>query len=215
MISHVYFDYGGVIAEEGFAQGLRAIAVAEGRDPDEFFTAVRDIIFETGYVVGRVGEDEFWKTVRDRLGVRQDPQTMRREILSRFALRPHMLHLARRLRSMGRTVAILSDQTNWLDELDARDGFFSVYDHVFNSFHHGVHKGQREFFDLALSTLGARPANALFIDDQEVNIVTARAVGLDTVHFTSPEAFATGFGVRFPGLLQIAHDDARADTARP
>ena len=214
MISHVYFDYGGVIAEEGFSQGLRAIAVLEGRDPDEFFAAVREIIFETGYVVGRVGEDEFWKAVRDRLGVRLDAAQMRREILSRFVLRPHMLHLARRLLSMGMNVSILSDQTNWLDELDARDNFFSVYDHVFNSFHEGFHKGQREFFDLALSTLGVRPANALFVDDQEVNIRTARAVGLDTVHATDDEAFATGFGMRFPGLLQTAIDDARAEAER-
>jgi putative hydrolase of the HAD superfamily len=37
MIKAVLFDFGGVLAEEGFREGLKAIGVKNGLDPDDFF----------------------------------------------------------------------------------------------------------------------------------------------------------------------------------
>lgn len=199
-ITCVFFDYGGVLAEEGFLHGLHAIAAQEGRDPHEFFAAVRAAVFETGYLVGRASEMDFWSDVRERLGLSRGGTELRREILDRFRLRPAMLDVVRALRSRKVKVAILSDQTNWLDELEARDGFFGEFDRVFNSFHYGWHKGQREFFEIALRDMDVTPASSLFIDDQQGNIDTARAVGLRTIHFASVNGFAGQFATYFDDI---------------
>ena len=45
------------------------------------------------------------------------------------------------LRRGGFLTAILSDQTDWLDRLEARHHFFGHFDRVFNSYHLG--KGKR------------------------------------------------------------------------
>ncbi len=199
-VTHVFFDYGGVIAEEGFLHGLFAIAAQEGRDPHAFFQAVRDIVFAEGYVTGRIGETDFWTLVRERLGVRRSGDELRREILERFRLRPVMLALVRALRARGVRAALLSDQTNWLDELDARDGFFGEFDHVFNSFHYGRHKGQREFFEIALRAMTAVPGASLFVDDAAHNVRTAREAGMAAIHFTGPADFAGTFAAYFPDI---------------
>jgi len=48
-------------------------------------------------------------------------------------------------------------------------------------------KPEPEIYELCLQKIG-RPANqCLFIDDSEANIITARKMGFDTVHFISPE----------------------------
>ncbi len=48
-------------------------------------------------------------------------------------------------------------------------------------------KPEPEIFELCLQRVG-RPANqCLLIDDSEPNIVTARKLGMETVHFKSPE----------------------------
>ncbi len=47
----VLFDYGGVLAEEGFTAGLKAIAVAHGLDPDHFFHRATEIIYACDYVI--------------------------------------------------------------------------------------------------------------------------------------------------------------------
>lgn len=58
-IDVVFFDFSGVLADEGFVDGLRKIAVRNGFDPDEFQSVVTEICFEGGYVSGKVSEAEF------------------------------------------------------------------------------------------------------------------------------------------------------------
>ena len=56
-ISTVVFDYGGVLAEEGFKDGLLAIARISEIDGPDFFQLATDSIYETGYLTGRQSED--------------------------------------------------------------------------------------------------------------------------------------------------------------
>jgi len=56
VIRAILFDFGGVIAEEGFWKGLRVIGMKNGIDPDEFFRTVDALIYETGYLIGKADE---------------------------------------------------------------------------------------------------------------------------------------------------------------
>ena len=54
----------------------------------------------------------------------------------------------------------------------------------------GVEKSRKpfpDFYHLLLTRYGIEPEHAVFIDDNERNILAAQAVGLHTVHFLSPE----------------------------
>ncbi len=127
MIDTVLFDYGGVIAEEGFREGLLAIARNNGLDPEAFYQDVCRIIADSGYLTGGSDEAAFWAHLRREYGLAQTDGELRSEILNRFILRPAMIDAAARLRRGGMQVGIISDQTNWLDELDRRDGFFALF----------------------------------------------------------------------------------------
>ena len=59
-----FFDFGGVIAEEGFVNGLRALAQAEDIDPDFMVKTGIEAVFATGFVRGQGEEDTFWKKLR-------------------------------------------------------------------------------------------------------------------------------------------------------
>jgi putative hydrolase of the HAD superfamily len=188
-ITAVLFDFGGVIAEEGFFEGLLAIGRQNGFDPKAFFTVVESLIYETGYLIGTAGEAEFWNAVRSRTGITGDDQSLREEILQRFVIRPDMLFAADLLRNRGMSVAMLSDQTNWLDEINERTLLFRHFDRVFNSFH--LHKSKRDasvFADVC-SALGTFPDKTLFIDDNINHIMRARHQGLKTIHYVTQDDF--------------------------
>ncbi len=194
----VLFDFGGVLAEKGFAGGLGAIAARHGLDEADFYNLANDRIHRTGYLTGRVGEHVFWQAIRDATGIREDDETLRRDILSRFILRPWMFDVVRALRNRGIGTAILSDQTNWLDELNERDGFFRYFDAVFNSFHLGKSKSDPSHFSDTAARLGKPPPRLLFVDDNELHCRRARTVGLEAVHFTDRPSFLAGLGAYFP-----------------
>jgi putative hydrolase of the HAD superfamily len=188
-ITTILIDFGGVLAEEGFREGLREIAAKNRLDPDRFFPAADRIIAETGYLTGSADEGAFWTAVRSETGITGTDRALRDEILIRFVLRPSMLAWVDRVRNTGLCVAILSDQTNWLDEIDAATGLYSHFDRVFNSYH--IHKSKRDaslFRDICLS-LGETPGSVLFIDDSRQHIERAAGAGLKTFLFTSLEDF--------------------------
>ena len=189
IIMAVLFDFGGVIAEEGFFEGLQAIGKQNGLDPISFFTSVDSIIYETGYLIGTAGEAEFWNTVRSRTGIKGDDEMLKQEILRRFVIRPDMLSHVDTLRTRGRRVAMLSDQTNWLDEINEKTLLFRHFDRVFNSYH--IHKSKRDasVFQDVCSTLGTLREQTLFIDDNISHIMRAQCQGLQTIHFVTRKDF--------------------------
>lgn len=186
-IKAVLVDYGGVLAEEGFREGLMAIARSNGLVPSAFFELAADAVYESGYVTGNAEESAYWSLVRERSGIGGSGAALRGEILRRFILRPWMVEIVRMLRSRGRIVSILSDQTDWLDELNDRDDFFKEFDSVFNSYHVGKGKRDPSLFTDVARTLDLPCAQILFIDDNEANVERARSRGLVTTLFKDRE----------------------------
>ena len=183
-VDWVLFDFGGVMAEEGFREGLRFLAVHHGRDPEAVLAHAMDAVYASGYVTGTGREAAFWRELGERAGLWPDPLAAESAILSRFRLRPWMLDWVRRLRAAGLGVGLLTDQTDWLERLDRRDGFLSELDRVYNSFRLGKGKRDPTLFDDVAADLGVAPERVLFLDDAPGNVERARERGLRAVEFT-------------------------------
>jgi putative hydrolase of the HAD superfamily len=189
VIKAILFDFGGVIAEEGFWKGLRVIGMENGIDPDDFFRTVDALIYETGFLIGNTDEALFWNAVRSKTGIHGTDAELRNEILKRFVLRPDMIASVDLLRSQGLIVAMLSDQTNWLDIIDLQTGLFRHFDTIFNSFR--LHKSKRDasVFKDVCTALGVQTGETLFVDDNINHIKRAQGQGLQTIHFTGIDEY--------------------------
>lgn len=65
------------------------------------------------------------------------------------------------------------------------------FDLVVSSSHIGVAKPDRLFFEIALQLAGGSPVNAIYIDDSEINVAAAKAMGIDShVHTSRAETLA-------------------------
>ncbi len=186
-LTTLLFDYGGVLAEEGFREGLAEIARRQHLAPDWMLRQGMDAVYDSGYVTGRGTEADFWRLLKARTGITGNETPLREEILQRFRLRPEMLRLVDELRDQGFQVAILSDQTDWLDRLEARDGFFHHFNRVFNSFHLGMGKRDPRSFRVVACRMGVQPGEVLFIDDSPGNVERARQAGMRAVQFKNLE----------------------------
>ena len=188
-IDTVLFDFGGVIAEEGFKAGLKVIAEANGIDPEQFLQDASDTIYATGYLLGRAPESRFWSALREKTGIRGEDASFTEEIFSRFFIRNWMIDLAKELKAQEITTGILSDQTDMLDNLNQRYDFFRWFDHVFNSYHLGKGKRDMSLFDDVARTLGKSPDRILFIDDDPGNVDRAGKKGWKTILYVDRDSF--------------------------
>lgn len=199
-VDAVIFDFGGVLAEEGFFNGFRAIAERHGMDPGGVAETAVDVIRRGGYVEGRTSEEDFWEEFKSRTGITLTVEDLREEILGGFTLRDFMFRYVDNLREAGYKVAILSDQTNWLEELDAEHGIYRRFDLVINSYRLGKTKKDSSIFDEIVKALGVEPGRALFVDDFDGHIRRADGRGLKTIHYTSRESFERQFRKICPGM---------------
>ena len=199
-IHAVLFDFGGVIAEEGFKNGLIIIAKANGLQEDEVVQAAFDAMYTSGYALGKAPEKTFWAELKTKTGIRGTDEELRYEIYSRFVVRDWMMKLVRNLKSGNITVGILSDQTDMLDQLNEQFDFFKAFDYVFNSYHMGKGKRDISLFDDVATALNTDPPHILFVDDSPGHVERARQKGWMAIHYLDRTSFQQEFKKFFPSI---------------
>ncbi len=182
-IKAVLLDYGGVIADEGFQNGLRAMAREQGLDEGTMMNVARIAVYASGFVLGQGTENEFWKCMREGAGLKGSDTELTKRVLEGFVLRPWMIEHVQKLNAQGVITGILSDQTHWLDRLNERDHFFEYFDHVFNSYHMGKSKRDPGLFHDISKQLALSPSEILLVDDIKSNVTRAQAAGWKTIHY--------------------------------
>jgi len=200
MITVVFFDFGGVLAEEGFRDGLLSIARHHGLDPQEFLKTAVDLTFNQGFVTGKLDVKMYWQMLREKTGIHAPDDALSHEVLSRFTVRPWMLDLVKKLKQASIRVAILSDQTKWLDEFAKKHGFCQLFERIFNSYYLGMCKRDLALFDYVVAEMGVKPEEALLIDDNQENIERAKQRGLQGILFQTRESFESELTEVFPFL---------------
>jgi HAD superfamily hydrolase (TIGR01509 family) len=109
--------------------------------------------------------------------------------------------LLERLRARGVPVHSI---TNWSAE--TWPGGLSVHPRLGTAFgvtvvsgQEGIAKPDPRIFGLFCARAGVAPGECVFVDDSEANVAAARAVGMDGIRFTGPEALERALAER--GLL--------------
>ena len=188
-IRAVLFDYGGVLAEEGFSKGLEALAREQRLAVNDMTAEGMQAVYDSGFVLGKGSEADFWNLLRARTGLSGDDAALHDRMIEGFVIRPWMLALVERLKAEGYITGILSDQTDWLNSLDSRDGFFKYFDRIYNSFYMGKGKRDPTHFDNVAADLGLAPAAILFIDDNDANVAMARCAGMQALRYSERDSF--------------------------
>lgn len=183
----ILFDYAGVLADEGFKFVLDKLAKEQGLEVDNMWQEGTSAIYDSGYMLGRGSEADFWDLLRKRTGLKGADADHRDQVLKAFTIRPWMLELVSKLKRQGYVTGILSDHVDWLDELEVRDQFYGYFDCIYNSYTMG--KGKRDpsqFSDVA-ADLGLEPSDVLFIDDTKSHVARAESVGMTAIQFIDRE----------------------------
>jgi putative hydrolase of the HAD superfamily len=188
-IKAVLLDYGGVIADEGFQNGLRAMSREQGLDGDKTLQIAKYAVYDSGFILGSGTEEAFWQSMRDGARLKGSDAELTQRVLEGFVLRPWMIGWVQQLHAQGYLTVILSDQSHWLDWLDQRDHFFQYFDHVFNSYHMGKGKRYLSLFPEITERLALSPSEILFVDDMQSNVTRAQSSGWNAIRYLDKSSF--------------------------
>ena len=192
-INQVLFDIGGVLGSNGWDREQRAVAVEKfALDSEDFQYRHEETVgaFESG----QISLDEYLDVT-----VFWQPRAFSRDDFKRFMFSlstpwADSLDVVRRLRQRTRgrptrvRMATLNNESRELNEYRIRYfGLCELFDVFFSSCWLGVRKPTRQIYERVLGMTQADPASSVFVDDREQNLAPARALGMQTIHFTSAD----------------------------
>jgi putative hydrolase of the HAD superfamily len=196
VINQLFFDIGGVLGSNGWDREQRGEAVTRFQlDAEDFQYRHEETVgaFESG----QISLDEyldvtvFWRR-REFSG-----EQFKKFMFGLSVAWPDSLDVVRRLRQSirGRAtrvrLATLNNESRELNQHRIRHfGLCDLFDVFFSSCWLGVRKPTREIYERVLGMTQADPARSVFVDDREQNLAPARALGMQTIHFTGAPALA-------------------------
>ena len=140
-------------------------------------------------LLGRMTLDGFWEAVGPKLGLRtfEEISRFRHRFEADEAPNQAVLGLIQRLRGRCR-LAVLSNSPPGLSRWLEKWGILDCFDVVFCSGEQGVVKPNPRAYLETLKRLGVEPSQAVFVDDEAVNVDAARRLGLRAVLFTDSDS---------------------------
>lgn len=188
-------DWGGVLTS-GLSDALRLWADKDDLDYDTYFTAITDWIAATPIEAelnpihalerGLIAVPDFERKLAAVL-LRRDGRPVEAEglierMFAHFEHAPQMSALVRRARSKGLRTALVSNSWGNTYPRDTWDGMF---DTIVISGEVGLRKPEPEIYQLTCERLGLEPAECVFVDDMQPNVLGARKVGMTAILHTS------------------------------
>ena len=190
-IRNIVFDLGNVVINidpDLTLQKFRNMGVANF---DEMYSIMRQTDVFDRLDTGKITLPEFRNAVREFSHTNlADVQIDEAWCAMLLDFPKENAELLRKLRANGYKLYLLSNTnemhidyyTEYLKQLFGSDLLSELFDRAFYSHEISYRKPNREAFEYVLKTEGLRPAETLFIDDLEHNVIGARQTGMQAYH---------------------------------
>jgi putative hydrolase of the HAD superfamily len=188
----LFFDVGGVLLTNGWDTAARKQAAERfGLDYPEFQT--RHEMLKTAFETGRIDLDTYVKRA-----IFHKPRSFTAEDFKRFmydvsVVLGETLEFVRALSQTGKyRLYTLNNESRELHEHRVRTfGMEPIFSGFLASCYLGQAKPDEDIYLNALGIAACRSERALFIDDREMNVEAAEALGLNAVKFVGLEELRT------------------------
>ncbi|MEU5878345.1 HAD family phosphatase [Spirillospora sp. NPDC047279] len=187
MANVIVFDLYGVIARTQTGAAKRRLETLAGVTGPSFWEAYWGC--RPAYDAGQPSQD-YWAAVAARLGTTiPDVQALNEADLDSWTeVDDEMVGLVVELADQGRPLGLLSNIISELvPRFEARHGaWLGRFDVLTYSCDIGVAKPDPRAYEICAERMGVPPADVIFFDDTEGNVVAAREAGMTAEVFTSP-----------------------------
>ena len=187
-IQAVIFDLGGVLLRTEDPTPRRELAARLGLSREQIYYHIFDSPSARQATLGQISVDEHWESIRRGLGISvEDFPAVRQAFWAGDRLDTDLVESIRALRPRYKTALLSNAWGDMRSYLTGRWNVADAFDDVVISAEVGIAKPDPRIYRLALERLGVTAGEAVFVDDFLENIEAARALGLHTVHFRTPD----------------------------
>ncbi len=177
MIKVIAFDFGGVLYTWDKAKLLHDLSQELKVAPTSVEIAWNDYIFP--FEIGKEKEKDFWKDFLNFLDLKYSTKKLHQIVFNQFKPMKRNIALLKKLKKHY-PIALLSDHTDWIEELEKKLHFKKLFDFLIVSKDVGIKKPDKKIFNLLIKKAKVKPKEILFIDNR---IEFTKPVKKSGIHF--------------------------------
>jgi epoxide hydrolase-like predicted phosphatase len=186
MIDTVFFDWGGVLADDPGDDFLSNLLAKLGATKNQ----IHDIhsTYMQSFMRGKLTEQAYWQALRETYDF-SIAENISDEFLAwnGLVVNKRVRDLVLEVRDHGIKTVLFSNVIEPTYEVLERSGCYEIFDVLVASCKVGYAKPQVEIYDLALSLAHTTAEKSLFVDDKQRNLEPASRKGYSTILAVRPD----------------------------
>ncbi len=190
MIKAITFDLDGVYFIHGksnFIKSLGEIGVSE-EEAKRVFLQSDEMNFQ--YKTGKMTDEQFWTWAIGQWKLNLTVPEIIDILIRGYEVDDHVVDVVKKVRANGyKTLICTNNFPTRINGLQERFGFLDNFDVAVISSEVGAIKPQKELFEALIQKSGVSAGEIFYADDYDAAIETAAKLGIETLHYTTFEAF--------------------------
>lgn len=179
MITAIIFDWGGIFTSKKTLQEFCEMYCKKYHLDFAIFNAKRVELWEAA-AVGKIDSSLFYSELSELAGISEEQFKQDVEEFSGFY--PEVLDFVKeRLKGKHKLGMITNQIEAWFETHIEHKKLNDIFDVIITSYESRSAKPDKKIFQDALQKLQATPAECIFIDDREKNILAASELGMHTI----------------------------------
>ena len=180
MIKAVVVDLGGVLFSEGKSVALEKLATTHGYDRKlvgAIMASPESILLRKGLL----SDADFWQWAQQQLPSEYDGRLIQREWYDGYMLDQEIYQLIASLRKTYLIIAFSGNIKSRVAYLEDKYHFRHLFDTEVYSFDFHMTKPEPEFVEVMIKKSAVRPAEIVYIDDNDSYAQPARELGVNVL----------------------------------
>jgi len=196
MIKLVVFDAYGVIIDGGFPPTIHALAEKFNRDYQELYS-----IFYTKYfnmaAEKKITQQEAWEYAIRDTGLDISVEEVKKIHYGLMSLFPKLVSFADELKDKVTTILLTKNTPEMLSDTENKFSLRPHFYELINTWEINLAKASKETMQYLFKRYNVKPEEVIYFDDQKQNLVAAKELGVNTIHFRYYEQFKLEFDKLF------------------
>jgi len=182
----IIWDWGGVFCVAGEHFSNQRMLEQAGMTPEQMSDSSKDI--EREFYLGEISEAEFWNRIIEKYSLKGiSREDLRKSYFESYRPYPEIIDIAKKVRQNYKTALLSNLAVDMSERIRKLHGIDNLFEIKIFSHEVGMMKPDERIYNLMLDKLQLKPQECLFIDDSKTNTDAAERLGINTIHFKTPE----------------------------
>ncbi|MGM5483006.1 MAG: HAD family hydrolase [Nanobdellota archaeon] len=174
----IIFDWGGVCTKSHLISNF-------SREIEKRLGVVSNIVYDTfldnnkKFMLGKISSDEFWKSFSSITGI--SVKEAKNLFIETQNVNPDAIDYIAEIKASYSTALLTNNYYDLLENI--KENYSDYFDFIFSSNELNMKKPEAQIYEKALSVMGYKAKECVFIDDKKENLKSARELGITAIKF--------------------------------